>query len=140
MDRHGRWRAGLLPEVPGLPGRPGGWDAGGLFGGSGARPPYSDGPAGFEALLARADLAPFASARQPAGEAARRVLSRFAELEACFPGTSSAQLVPVWLGRLAALTDAAAALIGALRREHAQAYARFTAARLAMEGGTADAR
>jgi hypothetical protein len=30
--------------------------AGSLFAGSSARPPYSDGPAGFEALLARADL------------------------------------------------------------------------------------
>jgi hypothetical protein len=114
--------------------------AGGLFGGSGVRPPCSDGPAGFEALLARADLAPFTSPRQPAGEAARRVVSRFAELEACFRDTSSMQPVSVRPGRLAALTDAATALIGALRREHAQAYARFAAACLAMEGGTADAR
>jgi hypothetical protein len=111
-----------------------------LFGGSVVRPPYSDGPAGFEALLARADLAPLVRPRQPAGEAARRVVSRFAELEACFRDTSSTQPVPARLGRLVALTDAAAALIGALRREHAQAYARFTAACLATEGGTADAR
>jgi hypothetical protein len=112
----------------------------GPFGGSVVRPPYSDGPAGFEALLARADLAPLLSPRQPAGEAARRVVSRFAELEACFRDTSSTQPVPARLGRLVALTGAATALIGALRREHAQAYARFTAACLAMEGGTADAR
>jgi len=111
-----------------------------LFDGSGVRPPYSDGPAGFEALLARADLAPLASPRQPAREAAQSVVSRFAELEACFRDLSSTQPVPARLGRLAALTDAATALIGALRCEHAQAYARFTAACLAMEGGTADAR
>jgi hypothetical protein len=48
----------------------------------------------------------------------------------------------VRLVRLLTLTDAAIGLVGALRREHAQAHARFTSACLAMAqgGGAADAR
>ena len=113
-----------------------------LFGGSGVRPPYSDGPAGFEALLSRADLTPVANPGQPAGGAARLVVSRFAELEACFDQAGSTQPVPARLARLQALTDAAVGLVGALGREQAQAYARLTSACLAMgEGGcAADAR
>lgn len=112
-----------------------------LFGGSGAIPPYSDGPAGFEALLSRAHLLAVADPGQPAGEAARLVVSKFAELEACFDQAASTQPVSVRLACLVALTDAATGLVGALRREHAQAYARFTSACLAMEeGGAADAR
>lgn len=106
-----------------------------LFGGSGVRPPYSDGLAGFEALLSRADLGPVTVAGQPAAEAGRCVVSRFAELEACFRDVSSTQPVLVPLTRVQALTDAAAVLIGALRCEHAQAYARFIGSCMAMEGG-----
>ena len=106
-----------------------------LFSGSGVQPPYSDGPAGFEALLSRADLGPVAVAGQPAAEAARCVVSRFGELEACFRDVSSAQPVPVRLTRVQALTDAAAVLIGALRCEHAQTYARFISSCMAMGGG-----
>ncbi len=106
-----------------------------LFGGSDIRQPYSDGPAGFEALLSRADLGPVAVAGQSAAEAARCVISRFAELEACFRDVSSTQPVPVRLARVQALTSAAAALAGALRCEHAQAYARFISSCMAMEGG-----
>ena len=112
-----------------------------LFGGSGVRPPYSDGPAGFEVLLSRADLGPVTVASQPVTEAAERVVSRFGELEACFHEVTSTRLAPVRLARLLALTDAAVALVGALRREHAQAYAGFIGSCLAMgEGGAVDAR
>lgn len=54
----------------------------------------------------------------------------------------STQPVSVRLGRLLALTNAAIGLTGALQHEHAQEYARFTSACLAMGEGeeTADAR
>jgi hypothetical protein len=112
-----------------------------LFGGSGAGPPYSDGPAGFEVLLSRTDLGPVAVASQPAAEAAGCVVSRFGELEACFHEVTSTRPVPVRLANVLPLTDAAIALVGALRREHAQVYAGFIDSCLAMgEGGAADAR
>lgn len=112
-----------------------------LFGGSGVRPPYSDGPAGVEALLSSADLQPVTVTSQPVTEAAERVVSRFGELEACFQELASTWPVPARLARLIALTDAAVALAGALRRGHAQAYAEFISQCLAMgEGGAADAR
>jgi hypothetical protein len=106
-----------------------------LFGGSSIRAPYSDGPPGFEAPLSQADLGPIAVAGQPAAEAARCVTSRFGELEACFRDVSSTQPLPVRLARVQALTDAAAVLAGALRREHAQTYAGFISSCMAMGGG-----
>ena len=106
-----------------------------LFAGSGVSPPYSDGLAGFDALLLRAYLGPVAVAGQSAAEAGRCLVFRFAELEACFRDVSSVQPVPVRLARVQALTGAAAALAGALRCEHAQAYARFISLCMAMEGG-----
>jgi hypothetical protein len=106
-----------------------------LFGSSGTCPPYSDGPAGFEALLARADLAAVTDPGHPAAWAARLVVARFAELQACFDQTASTQPVSVRLTRLQSLTSAAAGLAGALRREHPQAYARFTSLCLAIEEG-----
>jgi hypothetical protein len=112
-----------------------------LFGGSGVRPPRSDGPPGFEVLLSQADLGPVAVASQPADEAAECVVSRFGNLEACFHEVTSTQPVPVRLARLMALTDAAIALAGALRREHAQAYMAFIGSYTEMgEGGAANAR
>jgi hypothetical protein len=101
-----------------------------LFGGSGVRPPYSDGPAGFEALLSQTDLALVAVTGEPVAKAARCVVSRFAELEACFRDVSSTQPVRVRLARVQALTSATTALIGALRHEHAQAYTTFTSSYL----------
>jgi len=100
-----------------------------LFG-SGTGPPYSDGPAGFEALLSQTDLAPVAVTGEPVTEAARCVVSRFAELEACFRDVSSTQPVRARLARVQALTSATTALIGALRHEHAQAYTTFTSSYL----------
>lgn len=112
-----------------------------LFCGSGVNPPYSDGPAGFEALLSRTDLGPVAVAGQPTADAARCVVSRFGELEACFRDVSSTQPVLVRLARVQALTDAAAVLAGAQRREHAHPYAGFISSCMAMgERGAADAR
>jgi hypothetical protein len=106
-----------------------------LFGGSSACPPYSDGPAGFEVLLSRTDLAPLTDPGQPADKAALLVAALFTELEAYFDQAASTRPVPGRLDRLLALTDAAIGLAGALRREHAQAYARFTSLCLAIEGG-----
>lgn len=117
------------------------WAAVRLLSGSAVRPPYSDGPAGFELLLSRADLRHITAASQTITEAAACVVSRFGDLEACFRETVSTRPVPVRLGRLLALTDAAIALAGALRREHPQMYARFIGSCLAIgEGGAADAR
>ena len=112
-----------------------------LFGGSGARPPYSDGPAGFELLLSCADLGPLAVAGLPVTEAAADVVAGFGELEACFREAVSTRPVAVRLARVLALTDAAIAPVAALRREHAQVYARFIRSCLAMgKGDAADAR
>ena len=112
-----------------------------LFGGGGIRPPYSDGTSGFEALLAEADLAPAWVNESSVAEAARCIVSRFAELEACFCQTAGIEAVSVRLARLIMLTDAAAVLVGAFRREHAHAYARFMdTCRALKQGGAADAR
>ncbi len=62
------------------------------------------------------------------------MISRFGELEACFQ-LSSAQPVPVRLTRVQTLTDATAVLVGALKCEHAQTYARFISSCMAMDGG-----
>lgn len=112
-----------------------------LFGGSGVRPPYSDGPAGFEELLSRADLGPLAATGLPVTEAAAGVVARFGELETCFREVTSTRPVSVRLARVLALTNAAIALVAALRRGHAQVYARFITSCLAMgKGDAADAR
>ncbi len=112
-----------------------------LFAGSGVSPPYSDGPAGFEALLSRADLGPITFTSQPAPEAAAGVVSRFGELEACFHKTASTRPVAVRLGRLLALTDAAVALLGVLRREHPRVYAGVISSwQVIGEEGATDAR
>jgi hypothetical protein len=96
-------------------------------------PPYSDGPAWFEALLSQTDLAPVAVTSEPVTEAARCVVSRFAELEICFRDMSGAQPAGVRLGRVQALTRATIALVGALQHEHAQAYDTFISSCLDME-------
>jgi hypothetical protein len=91
------------------------------------------GPAAFEALLSRADLASLVTSDEPAAAAARRVVATFAELEACFAGLSATQPTVVRLARVQALTSAAIVLAGALRHEHPQAYAAFISSCLAME-------
>jgi len=111
-----------------------------LLGVGSLSPPYSDGRAMFEARLAEADLVPVTAASLPAGEAARRVLSRFAKLEACFAGVTGLAPVPVRATRLLELTDAAIALVGALRHEKPQNYAAFIRAWLSGNGGAANAR
>jgi hypothetical protein len=114
--------------------------AGPLFGGGSARPPYSDGPAGFEVLLSRADLGLLGEA-MTVDEAGGRVVARFGELEACFRDVTGTEPAAVRLARVQALADAALGLIGALRRECAHGYAGFIGSCLAMgEGGAADAR
>jgi hypothetical protein len=95
-----------------------------LFQGSNATSPYSDGPSGFEALLARQGMTQIN--RQQGSEvnqAAREVLNAFAELEACFQGTPvSAQR----RGAIAAtLADATVSLIASLVRETPERYRDF---------------
>jgi hypothetical protein len=127
-----KYQAYLADTDPGL--------AGPLFGGSSARPPYNDGPVGFEVLLARADLGLLAGAMTVA-EAGGRVVARFGELEACFGDLTRTEPAAVRLARVQALADASLGLIGALRRERAHVYAGFIGSCLAMgEGGAADAR
>lgn len=113
-----------------------------LFAGSTVRPPYSDGPAGFEELLARADFTAVTGPGLPAAGTARLVAARFAELEAWFGQAGAPQPTSVRLIRLLALTDAAAGLAGALWQEHAQTYAGFSSASRHPERreGAADAR
>ena len=100
---------------------------------SGTGLPCSDGTAGLEVLLSHADLTPLATGGGPAAAAARQVVARFTELEACFTGLSATQQVSVRLACVQALTSAAIALVGALRHEHPQAYAAFISSCLAVE-------
>ncbi len=126
-----KYQAYLADLDPGL--------AGPLFGGSSARPPYSDGPAGFDVLLSRVDLGLLNAPGASVADAAVRTVARFVGLEACFRAVSSTETAAVRLARAQALTDAAICLLAALRRDHGQTYARFAASCLAMEGGAADA-
>ena len=66
------------------------------------------------------------------------MVSCFAELEVCFRETAGVEPVLVRLARLIVLTDAAAALVGTFRREHAPAYARFLDTCRAIEEGSTD--
>jgi hypothetical protein len=94
-----------------------------LFGGTDIGPPYSDGLAGFESLLARlVDEAP-----QPSGLliAAAQVLSRFGTLEACFRGVSVVAPPAERLARALALTGAALSLITAIRDSSPDLYATY---------------
>lgn len=95
-----------------------------LFQDSGAFPPYSDGPVGFEALLALLDVTAIDHiAGLGAVPAVQRILSAFADLEACFRDT------PTQADRRAAkamdLTQAAVVLVGSLTREAPERYRDF---------------
>jgi hypothetical protein len=127
-----KYQAYLADADPGV--------AGSLFGGSRARPPYSDGPAGFEALLSSADLSLLAGTMTVVG-AGGRVVARFGELEACFRDVTGTEPAAVRLARVQALAGASLGLIGALRCECPDVYAGFIGSCLAMgQGGAADAR
>jgi hypothetical protein len=111
-----------------------------LFGAGRVSPPYSDGRAGFEARLAQTDLVSVTAANLPAAEAAPCVVSRFAELEACFRGVTGIEPVPVRTTRVLELTAAAVALVGALRCEDPQNYVAFIDSWITGERRRADAR
>lgn len=86
--------------------------------------PYSDGPAGFEHLLARLDFGPLNRADQSLHAAATRTIACFGELEACFDGLTTPRSVMARLARTQALTASAMTLLGALNN---QAPAQFRA-------------
>lgn len=95
-----------------------------LFRQSSTVAPYSDGPSGFEALLARQDMREIEQGRGPSVEqAVREILSIFDELEGCFQET------PVSAEKRAAiaalLAEATISLIGSLMREAPERYRDF---------------
>lgn len=88
-----------------------------LFSNSDLDPPYSDGPAGFEHLLSQVDLSVPDAQHMTAADAARAVLARFGELEACFAGLAAAAAAPTRLTHVQALTAATVCLLATLRRD-----------------------
>jgi len=84
--------------------------AGSLFSSSEVRSAYSTGPAAFEALLARTDLAPLDAPGPGTAKTAAQVFGRFGELEACFHGVSSTRPAADRLFRVQALTGATCGL------------------------------
>jgi hypothetical protein len=95
-----------------------------LFDGNGATAPFSDGPGGFEAVLSRFDVTPLDQVEGPdVAQATRCVLVAFADLEACFLGTPAP--IDRRVERVLALTRAAMALLGALRRQLPERYRDF---------------
>lgn len=87
-----------------------------LFPGSGLRPPFSQGYAGFEHVLSSVDLSGFDVGDQIVDTAIVLVLKRFNKLEACFIGVNVACPPAVRLVHVKSLTDAAASLLIALRQ------------------------
>lgn len=121
-----KYQAYLADHDPGIAAR--------MFG-HGTIPPYSDGTAGFEALLSHVDLASLTVPTRSAREAASLAVARFADLEACFDHMTAVSPARERLDCLLDLTAAAIGLAGAVRNEQPDAYARFTGACLAMEEG-----
>jgi hypothetical protein len=98
--------------------------------------PYSDGPAGFDHLLARLDLGGLERADQTVRAAATQTIDCFGELEACFDGLTAPPSAMSRLAHAQALVGRTVALVGALNH-HAPTQARaFLAAYLE---GVADA-
>jgi hypothetical protein len=87
-------------------------------------PPYSDGSAGFEALLRHLDMTHIdGEAGQRSGQASQQVLIAFAELEACFGETPESATVRA--AKAMTLTDAAVVFVGSLIREAPERYRNF---------------
>ncbi|MBV9730769.1 MAG: hypothetical protein JO309_15460 [Pseudonocardiales bacterium] len=104
-----------------------------LFDGNGTTPPFSDGPGGFEVALSRLDVTPLDQIEGPdVPQATQCVLAAFADLEACFPGTPAP--IDRRVERVLALTRAATALLGALRRQLPERYRDFLATSLKETG------
>jgi hypothetical protein len=95
-----------------------------LFQQSGAVGPYSDGPNGFEALLAQQDMTDIERGGGLGVEqAAREVSNVFDKLEACFRETPVS--AEHRAGIAAMLAEAAVSLIGSLIRETPERYRDF---------------
>lgn len=95
--------------------------------------PYSDGPAGFEHLLARLNLAGLERPDPTVRAAAARATACYDELEACFAGLTTPHSAVARLVRVEALTSSAVSLVGALNREDPAQHRAFLASYL--EGG-----
>ncbi len=95
--------------------------------------PYSDGPAGFEHLLARLDLAGLERPGPTLRAAAARATACFDELQACYVGLTTRHSAVARLVRVQALASSAVSLVGALNREDPAQYRAFLASYL--EGG-----
>jgi hypothetical protein len=95
-----------------------------LFRGSGAVQPYSDGLSAFEVLLARHGMTQLSQQGGPqTDQSTREVLEAFANLEACFQGTSAT--APRRAAIAADLANAAVGLVGSLIREAPERYRNF---------------
>lgn len=95
-----------------------------LFRQSSTAAPYSDGPSGFEALLAQQDMTEIEQVRGPTvKQTVRQISNVFDELEACFQGAPvSAEQRSAIAARLA---ETAISLIGSLIREAPERYRDF---------------
>ena len=95
--------------------------------------PYSDGPAGFEHLLARLDLGGLEHADRTVRTAAARTIACFGDLEACFDGLTTPRSAVARLARAQALAASAVALLGTLNQQAPAQVRAFLAGHL--EGG-----
>ena len=96
-----------------------------LFDQSGMSGPYSEGPAGFEYLLSRVNLAELDAGSLTAREAGFQLLTRFSELESCFSGLNTSQPASVRLRHVQALIEATTNLIATLKQEDRSLYGEF---------------
>lgn len=95
-----------------------------LFQQSGAVAPYSDGPNGFEVLLARQDMTTIEQKRRPRIEqAAQGVLNIFDELEVCFRGILASAERRATIAAM--LGGSAVTLIGSVIRDSPERYRDF---------------
>lgn len=95
-----------------------------LFRQSSTGAPYSDGPSGFEVLLAQQNMTDIEQVRGPRVEQAVREISNvFDELEACFQGTPASAEQRAAIAAL--LAETAISLIGSLIREAPERYRDF---------------
>jgi hypothetical protein len=96
-----------------------------LFADAPVKPPFSDGTAGFDYLLAGLDLDPLQAAAPQLAEVASSVVTSFAKLEACFQDPLKPCSTPTRLDRVRTLTRAAVDLVGTLRHGAPRLYGAF---------------
>lgn len=101
-----------------------------LFAQNDVAPPYSDGPAGFEALLDNIKFTHFEQANETrASTAASKVNAAFADVATCI-GAGVTVPVTARAERAAVLTHAALLLVGSLTYEAPELYGDFLRANL----------